>query len=58
MQRGEDQVARLRRGEGRFNGDEVTHLADEDDVRILPQAGPQLGDLLLVVDLCVIGVRH
>ena len=37
----EDQVARLGGGNGRLDGVPVAHLADEDHVGVLTQAGPQ-----------------
>ena len=41
VQRGKHQVAGLGRGDGRGDGLQVAHLADQDDVRVLAQGGPQ-----------------
>ena len=41
MQGAEYQVAGLRRGQGQADGLQVAHLADQDDVRVLPQRRAQ-----------------
>ena len=41
MERGEDQVTRLRRGQGDRYSLQVAHLADENDVGILAQGCPE-----------------
>jgi hypothetical protein len=41
VQRAEHQVARFRGGQRQADGLEVTHLADQDDVRVLAQGAAQ-----------------
>ena len=41
VQRGEDQVAGFRGGDGGLDGLQVAHFADEDDVRVLAQGAAQ-----------------
>ena len=45
VQRAEDDVARFRGGDGRFDRFQIAHFAHEDDVRVLPQgAANRLGE--------------
>ena len=39
--RAEDQVAGRRRGDGQFDGFQVAHFTDEDDVRVFAQRAAQ-----------------
>ena len=41
MQRAEDQVAGGCRGDGQFDGFQVAHFADENDVRVFAQRAAQ-----------------
>jgi hypothetical protein len=66
VQRGEDEVAGLGRGQRRVDRLQVAHLADEDDVGILTQRGLQAGgeglrvraDLALVDDALLVAVEE
>ena len=60
MQGSKNDVARFSRGNGSFDGFQVTHFADEDDVRILSQRAAQgLGETWNVdADLTLIDRRR
>ena len=61
MQRREDEMAGLGGSQGGLDRREVTHLADQDDIRVLPQDGAQAlrvglrigADLALIDDALV-----
>ena len=58
VQRRHDEVAGLGRGERRLDGLGVTHLADEDDVGVLPHRGAQRVGEVVGVDADLALVDH